>query len=335
MLKKLFKNRNALSKLVITVIVVFSIIVVLLSAFLGVYFTIPQDENPPQKSKFYINIVATSFADSNKDSRFDQFTFTLNNNYSSILTLYNVTIRVTSSGNLSDSASWSVYNNWHLPSFENITLNPSENKEISLEGNDQIELSVFKEYYCSVLFYNDTFSGTNKIISNWFLLNNCVSLSDLISSYLSLDLQAAGFVGTIDVPGWPSNNYMSTGGPEYGPLLPEQNIYLPVINEPSFVKFYYTGKITIFHSLNGNLTSQPTEQSLNYTTNTFRAQKIFLLGLAGSWGDEFPTEGIALTLNITYTDGRSDIWDLSHEYIDDWWYNSNDGDICTSESFNN
>ena len=54
------------------------------------------------------------------------------------------------------------------------------------------------------------------------------------------------------------------------------------------------------------------------------------MGLAGSWGDEFPTGETALTLNVTYTDGSSSIWDMGHEYIDDWYYGSNPGGVCIS-----
>ena len=89
------------------------------------------------------------------------------------------------------------------------------------------------------------------------------------------------------------------------------------------MKFYVTGKIVIFHSSNGNLTGQPTFLQINRTANPFRANNFFILGLAGSWGDEFPTDATALTLNITYTDGSSAIWEMGHDYIDDWWYNSN------------
>ncbi|MCK5159517.1 MAG: hypothetical protein KAR08_10190, partial [Candidatus Heimdallarchaeota archaeon] len=167
---------------------------------------------------------------------------------------------------------------------------------------------------------------------DWTLLNEQVDFDDVLDNFEVFDLQVYGLEGSIDVPGWPSNNYWTTGGENHGPLLPGQNVWLPVPGQTEYVKFYYSGKIVIFHSVNGNLTNQPTLQVINRTAVPFRANKLYLLGLAGSWGDEFGSNP-ALTLNVTYSDGSSDIWDLGHEYIDDWWYNSNSGDVCVSAPF--
>ncbi|GAH13747.1 unnamed protein product, partial [marine sediment metagenome] len=163
-----------------------------------------------------------------------------------------------------------------------------------------------------------------------YSLNDVANLDDLPSSYSYLDLEAEGFDCSVDVPNWPSNNYYTTEGSEHGPLMDEQINFLPVINESDYVSFYYSGKFTVFHSNNGNLTYQPTIQQVNRTSNPIRASKIFLLGLAGSWGDEFPAGAFALTLNITYTDGSSSIWELGYDYIDDFWYAANQGNECIS-----
>ena len=67
-----------------------------------------------------------------------------------------------------------------------------------------------------------------------------------------------------------------------------------------------------------------------YSRGKLFLKKLFLLGLAGSWRDEFPSESATLILNVTYIDDSSTIWNFGEEYIDDFWYGANPGNVCIS-----
>ncbi len=64
--------------------------------------------------------------------------------------------------------------------------------------------------------------------------------------------------------------------------------------------------------------------------NPLRASKFFILGLAGSWGDEFGSGDWALNMTFVYTDGTTEEFMLGHSYIDDWYYTANPGGVCIS-----
>ena len=264
----MLKRKTAVSKCVTILIVIGVILIVLTSVFLGVYFTILQkNEDTQQKPSFAIQLIGNNIADTNKDSVFDYLTFMLINNYSSVLTLYNYTIWVSEFENLNDANTWIDHKDWYLQSLDNLTINPLQTKEVTLIAGDQISLTVSKEHYCRISFYNATNEGYNQIISNWFSLNEIALLDDLVFGYESLDLLAEGLDCSMYVPGLGSN-YYTVGGGEFGPLIEEAIISLPVINESEFVPFYYAGQFVVFHSLIDNLTSQPVFQQINKNLRT-------------------------------------------------------------------
>ena len=318
-LKKLIRKRKAISP-VISAILLIALTVTSISV---VYFLIIPYFNNTQLFAF-----VKSVRDTNKDSRYDQMKLVITNGGTKTVEITNITVWSVSKNLLGNQEYWVRHENWGLKNPAANKISPSVPTEVVITGTDQIELSIAEETYyrLEIEYVNQKYA----YISDWKLLNDQADFSDLLSDFESFDLLRSGLEGSIDVPGWVSNNYYTNGGPEFGPLIANQTIYLPVINESTYVPFYFTGRIVIFHSNNGDLQTQPTEQQINRTDNPFKARKFFVLGLAGSWGDQFPTGAIALTLNITYTDGSSSIWELGHEYIDDWWYTSNPGNECIS-----
>ncbi len=318
-LKKIIRKRKAISPVIATIL----LIALTVSSIALVYFVVIPYFNNTQLFAF-----VKSVRDTDKDSRYDEIKIIVTNGGTNNIEILNIHVWSVPKGLLGTQSQWTRHEAWGLKNPNDNMVAPSSPKEMIVNGTDQIVLSIAEQtYYRLEIEYK---GQKYAYISNWKLLNDEADFSDLLSDFESFDLQAWGLEGSIDVPGWPSNNYNTNGGDEFGPLFEGQSVYLPVINETSYVPFYITGKIVIFHSTNGNLTGQPTVQQINRTSNPFKARKFFLLGLAGSWGDEFPVGATALTLNITYTDGTSSIWEMGHEYIDDWWYNSNPGDVCIS-----
>ncbi|NHJ49574.1 MAG: hypothetical protein FK733_17425, partial [Asgard group archaeon] len=274
-LKKIIRKNKALSKGMIALIVIGIIVIVSTSTFVAIYFTILKKEEPLRKTTFYISLTATSVIDNNKDSRFDELTFNLNNNYSGTLELYDTKLYLATIGDISNSTLWEPYLNWHLVSLGNITINPLENKEISLIAGDQLNLTAFEDYYCHLEFSNSTSAGVNQLTTNWFLINDYVSLTDLLPDYLSFNLDSYMDVYH-DIPGT-VENYQTSGG-DYA-LVGDAINYLPVINETENIPFYYSGNFVIFQSPLGNLSALPISQEIIDPTSD-RVRRIFLLGLA-------------------------------------------------------
>ena len=321
-LKRLISRKKAVSP-IISAILLIALTVISVSI---VYYVIV-----PFMNRTSIYAAIYNVKDTNKDSRYDFINLFLSNTGTRSVEILEVIIWTTPAGALGDMDFWVKHEGWEFIRASGNILQPSNFREESINGSEQIELTINEEtYYRLEITYS---TSATPYYSDWTLLNDQVDFSDLINDYRTMDLQAEGFVGSIDVPGWASNNYRTTGGPEHGPFFENQFIWLPVPEETKYVKFYTTGRIVIFHANNGNLTSQPTFQQIDRTSNPFRANKLFILGLAGSWGDEFPNNAIALTLTVSYTDGTTSTWELGHDYIDDWWYNSNPGDTCISAPY--
>ena len=311
-MKRLFRRKKAVSPVLASMLLI-ALTVISVSL---VYFVIV-----PYLNNTSVYATVLKIKDTNKDSLYDQLTLYLANSGTKELTISEIIVWTVPENLRGSQDSYTAHIGWTFKRTDDAIVYPNEFTEAVINSSDQIELSLIERTYCRVQV---TYSGgESTYYSEWKLLNDQADFADLVSDFQDFDLQAWGFEGTIDVPGWPSNNYHTLGGPEHGPLVEGQYIYLPVINQTEYVKFYISGKIVIFHSTNGNLTNQPTVQQLNKTDNPIRGRNLFILGLAGSWGDDFALGATALTINVTYTDGSSTIWNLGHEYIDDWWYNSN------------
>ncbi|NHK33010.1 MAG: type IV pilin [Asgard group archaeon] len=311
-LKRLVRRRKAVSP-VISAILLIALTVISVSI---VYFVVL-----PFMNRTNIYAAIYDVKDTNKDSRYDFINLFLSNTGTRSVEISEVIIWTTPKGALGDSSFWIKHEGWEFIRASGNVLLPSNFREESLNGSSQIELTINEETYYRLEIIHS--ASATPYFSDWTLLNDQVDFSDLVNDYRAMDLQAEGFAGTIDVPGWSSNNYRTTGGPEHGPFFENRFIWLPVPEETKYVKFFTTGQIVIFHSTYGNLTDQPTFQQIDRTSNPFRANKLYILGLAGSWGDEFPTNAIALTMTVTYTDGSTATWEMGHDYIDDWWYDSN------------
>jgi flagellin-like protein len=319
-IKRLFRRKKAVSPVLATIL----LIAITVAAVAIVYFVVaPYFSN----SQFYAYIY--KIRDSNKDSQYDEITLFVDNVGTKSVQIQQVIVWTTPKGLRYSDIFWERHEGWDFESISDKILNPNEMKQSIITSDEQITLTVSEDTYYRLEI---TVSGrSNPYISDWELINDKADFADLSGDFRQFDLQAWGFEGTIDVPNWPNNNYNTTGGPLFGPLIPGQTAYLPVINETRYIPFEISQKMVVFHSVsNGNLTEQSLIQQVNRTSDPFRARKLFVLGLAGSWGDEFPTNSWALKLNITYTDGSSSIWLLGHEYIDDWWYTSNPGGDCIS-----
>ncbi|NHJ32163.1 MAG: type IV pilin [Asgard group archaeon] len=318
-IKRLIRRRKAVSPVIAAILL---IALTVISVAIVYFLVIPMFNT----SNLYATVY--NIKDRNKDSWYDEITLYVSNLGTKEVEISQVIIWTVPQNFLSDSNQWVNHEEWNFTTAAGAIVSPSDPKTVKLRTDntyvipsDQIELELYDQTYYRLEIY---YSGqAAPYITDWSLLNEQADFDDVLENFETFDLQVYGLEGSIDVPGWVSNNYWTTGGEEHGPLLPGQNVWLPVPGQSEYVKFYYTGKIVIFHSLNGNLTNQPTFQQINRSAIPFRANKLYILGLAGSWGDEFHRNGIALTLNVTYTDGSSDIWDLGHDYIDDWWYDSN------------
>ncbi|TFG01957.1 MAG: hypothetical protein EU542_06020 [Promethearchaeota archaeon] len=320
LLKQLYYKRKAVSPVIASLL----LIALTVSTISFVYILIL-----PYFNKRQLSAAVYKCKDTDKDSRYDQITVLLANSGTATLEISEIEVWTCPKGLISDDQYWTLHTDWSFSNPGEASVNPSEIEYVKISSDDQIVLTVSEQtYYRLEIDYS---GSKNPYYSDWKLLNDQVDFADLISDFENFDLQAWGFEGTIDVPGWSSNNYKTTGGPEFGPLLEDQYVYLPVIDQNDYVPFYITGKIVIFHSTNGNLTNQPKVQTLNRTENPIRAKNLFVLGLAGSWGDEFKKNKAALTITITYTDDSSTDIPLGHDYIDDWWYDSNQGGTCNCD----
>ena len=327
-IRRLIKRRKAVSPVIAAIL----LIALTVSSVAIVYFLVI-----PMFSRTNLYATVYHIKDRNKDSWYDEITLFVSNLGTKQVEITQVIVWTVPRSSLGNRNLWVKHEEWNFTITGSNIVSSSDSKTVKLRtdnsyvlGSDQIELELFDDTHYRLEIHQSGQAAA--YITDWSILNEQVDFDDVLDNFEVFDLQVYGLEGSIDVPGWSSNNYWTTGGEDHGPLLPGQNVWLPVPGQTEYVKFYYTGKIVIFHSTNGNLTNQPTFQQINRSAIPFRANNLYILGLAGSWGDEFGSNP-ALTLNVTYTDGSSDIWNLGHEYIDDWWYNSNAGDRCVSAPF--
>ncbi|NHJ87063.1 MAG: type IV pilin [Asgard group archaeon] len=321
-IKRLIRRRKAVSPVIATVLII--ALTVLSVSF--VYFIII-----PLLNQTSLFATVHSIKDTNKDSRYDTISLYLTNSGTTELVIESIIIWTCPSNETNNQSAWISHNDWNFTRTSGPIVQPNDLKKEVITGNEQIELSIGIDTFYRLEIY---YSGHEEpYLSEWALLNDQVDFSDLLDDFENFELLLDGLEGSIDVPGWNTNNYDTFGGPVHGPLIPGQYIYLPVIGEDHYVKFFFNGQIVIFHSSNGGLTTQPTQQLINRTDDPFRANKLFLLGMAGSWGDEFPNNAWALRVTITYTDDTTTVYNLGHDYIDDWWYGSNAGGRCVSARY--
>jgi flagellin-like protein len=310
-LRKLYHKRKAVSPVVATLLLI--ALVVAASAIVYVIYIY-------LIRKSQISAAVLSVKDSNKDSQYDEVTLQIANIGTLVVEITNITIWTVPVSLIGDSNNWHAHVGWTFENENDATHNPSEINEVIISTEDQIVLTFWEYTYYRLEI---TYSGNrNPFLTDWSLLNDFADLSDLLLTFQDFNLTAEAFDGTIDDPRREDNNYNTTGHPIYGPLKRWDYNYLPVLDESELIPFYVTDGVVVFHADRGNLTEQPLVQNL-VLPFVVRASKLFLLGLAGSWGDEFPTNAWALKITIVYTDDSTDEYELGHDYIDDWWYDSN------------
>ena len=322
-IKRLYRRRKAISPVIAAIL----LIALTVAAVALVYFVII-----PMFKSYKLQASIIKVYDTNKDSQYDQVQIQLANTGTKGINITKLTIWTCIQEDLGNEEKWFEHTGWTFDNPADSYILQSAVEEVYASGGLQIILTIEED-----TFYRLEIEYTGRddpYYSDWAFLNDQVDLSDLLSTFESFNLTAEGFEGTIDDPRRTANNYNTSGGPLYGPLERGGINLLPVLNESTLVPFLVTGSVCVFHSTvsASNLTDQPLQQVLDFTT-PFRAKKFFILGLAGSWGDEFPNDAWALNVSIEYTDGTFDENLLGHEYIDDWWYESNQHDECVSAPY--
>ncbi len=322
-IKRLYHRRKAISPVVAALL----LIALTVAAVALVYFVII-----PIFRTYRLDADIVTVSDTNKDSLYDQITIQFANIGTQVVDIYNLTIWISTQSDLGIPDHWIPLPDWTFKTETDATINPSIVKEVKIIGDQQIGLTIEENTFCRVEIM---FHGSkNPLLIDWFSLNDYFDEMDLLLNFSFLNFTATAFEGTIDDPSRVANNYRTSGGP-YELLENSYFNWLPVLNETD-VQFYVGDAIMIMNgqASGGNLSTIPLVQIAELPI-IFRAHKFYLLGLAGSWGDEFPTNAWSLNVTITYTDDSTSEWSLGHDYIDDWWYQSNDINDCTSAPFGN
>ncbi|NHJ87980.1 MAG: hypothetical protein FK734_21125 [Asgard group archaeon] len=316
-LKRLYRRRKAVSPVVATLLLIALVVAATAVVFVIYYKVI-------RKSKLEASII--SIKDTNKDSRYDEITLQLANTGTLIADIVNITIWTVPASLQGDQNYWEAHLDWEFVTPGQATLNPSEIINAKITGEDQISLTFWEYTYYRLEM---KFSGNKApLITDWAKLNDFADLSDILLTFENFNLTAYAFEGTIDDPNRAANNYLTDSDGDY--QLVENGVNnLPVLDE-GYIPFYVGSQLVVFHSINGNLTEQPLQQIFDISDNPFRCSKFFILGLTGSWGDEFPANEWSLNVTYVYTDNTFDSYLLNKSYIDDWWYGSNPGGVCIS-----
>ncbi|MHA1185249.1 MAG: archaellin/type IV pilin N-terminal domain-containing protein [Candidatus Heimdallarchaeota archaeon] len=317
-IKRLYTRRKAVSPVVAALL----LIALTVAAVAIIYFLIvPIFNTYKLEGELYL------IKDTNKDSMYDHIGLILTNYGTKTINVTQITVWTCIYDDLQNSSRWLEHKGWTFTNPSASLLTASTVNEVTIDGDEQIGLSVRKEtYYRLQLSYT---GGQDPFYSDWARLNEFVDLSDLLATFENFNLTANGFNGTIDDPGRAANNYVTNPDGDYQ-LLENQINLIEVLDESELIPFYVGTQIVVFHSPNGNLSLQPLVQTFDVSANPFKAEKFFILGLTGSWGDEFPVGDWALNMTIIYTDDSFDNYELNHSYIDDWWYGANPGDVCIS-----
>ncbi|MEA2071766.1 MAG: archaellin/type IV pilin N-terminal domain-containing protein [Asgard group archaeon] len=315
-LQRLYARRKAISPVVATIL----LIALTVAAVAIIYFLIV-----PLFSTRKLQAEILMISDSDKDSLYDEIELQVSNSGTSGLNITSIVVWTATESDLGNSENWIQHTGWTFTNPDDSYISQSEVTEVTIQGEQQIGLTIYEDtYYQLEIIYS---GAEQPFRTEWVkIVEGIIDISDIITNFDTFDLTANGFEGTIDDPSRAANNYVTTGG-DYS-LTMGTYMNLPVLNETDIL-FYITGKVVVFHSPNGNLSNQPLRQHLTLDA-PLRAKKLFILGLAGSWGDEFPSNSWALRLMLNYTDGSTETYDLDHDYIDDWWYGANPGDDCIS-----
>jgi len=321
-IKRMYIRRKAVSPVLAAIM----LIALTVAAVAIIYFLIvPLFNTYKLTGELYI------IRDTNKDSMYDQIGLQLTNYGTNSINVTKITVWTCIYADLGNQSKWVEHLDWLFTNPTESVLVASTVNDVTINGEDQISLSVQTEtYYRLEIEYT---GGKEPFFSSWGRLNDYADLGDLLINFDNFNLTALGFTGSIDDPDAnPQNNYLTDdSGDEQ--LINESLNMLPVLDEATLIPFYVANALVAFHTDNDpTMDDNPLQQILEFD-DPLRASKFFILGLAGSWGDEFPSSAWALNMTFVYTDGSTEEHLLGHGYIDDWYYESNDPDGCVSAPY--
>lgn len=316
-LKRLYARRKAISPVVAALL----LIALTVAAVAIVFFVVI-----PAFRTYRLEANIVKIYDTNKDSQYNRIELQLANTGTQTLNITSVTVWTALQDEIANSDLWLEHPDWYFDNPTQSRLTPSEIVSVFIEGDNQIGLSIYENTWYRLEI---TYSGaTQAYLTEWASLTDKVDLSDLLVGFDTFNLTAAGFSGTVDDLQNPENNYFTDDSGDYQ-LSNETLNYLPVLDEEQLIPFRVTNSIVIFPSTNADF-QRDAQQKLDFSSSPFRAKKFFILGLAGSWGDEFSSNDWALNLTFQYTDNTYESFLLNKSYIDDWYYGSNPGGVCIS-----
>lgn len=317
-IKRLYNRRKAISPVIATILLIALTVV----AAAIVYFVVVPIFNTNKLDASVVKIY-----DTNRDSLYNQVEIQFVNTGTKTINITKVTIWTCAQSEIDNEDLWFKHEGWMFDNQADSIIQPSEIDSVKISGDSQIVLSIYEITYSRLEI---EYTGMKYVyLTEWMRVSEeFLDLSDILSGFESFNLTAAGFEGTIDDINNPYNNYLTSGG-DY--ILNRGMInMLPVLNETDIIPFLVTDSIVVFHTPFGTLGGQPLQQKLDLSSTPIRAKKFFVLGLAGSWGDEFTSGDWALNVTFEYTDGSYVEFLLDHDYIDDWYYESNPGNTCIS-----
>ncbi|NHJ05777.1 MAG: type IV pilin [Candidatus Heimdallarchaeota archaeon] len=309
---RFYRRRKAVSPVIAAIL----LIALTVAAVAIVYFLII-----PQFRKYKLEANLVKIYDTDKDSLYDRIQLQLINTGTKETNITKVIFWTSSEGNLGHPDEWTSHLGWTFDNPSDSAVLPAEVDFAFVSGETQIGLSIYEYTYYRIEI---EYTGARiNYISDWVKVSDdMLDLSDLLTDFDDLDLTEFGFSGTIDDPARAANNYLTNSDGDFQ-LIENATNFLPVLDEATYIPFQIGSKIIVFHSTNGDLYDQPLVRNFDFASTPFRAKKIFLLGLAGSWGDIFQLGDFALNLTLVYTDDSYETHLLNHSYIDDWWEPSN------------
>ena len=318
-IKRMYIRRKAVSPVLAAIL----LIALTVAAVAIIYFLIV-----PIFNTYKLTGALYTIRDTNKDSRYDQIELQLTNYGTKTINVTKITVWTCIYEDLGNSSRWVEYDGWSFVNPAESVLIASSVNDVVINGINQIELSIYEVTYFRIEI--EFTGGKAPFLSEWKILNDFADLGDLLINFDNFNLTALGFTGTIDDPENPQNNYLTNITSGDYTLVNESINLLPVLDEPELIPFFVGNGIVAFHTDQDAIMEDNPLQQILTLDDPLRASKFFILGLAGSWGDWFTYGDWALNMTFVYTDGSTEEHLLNHSYIDDWYYESNPGDVCIS-----
>ncbi|MHA1155916.1 MAG: archaellin/type IV pilin N-terminal domain-containing protein [Candidatus Heimdallarchaeota archaeon] len=317
-IKRLYSRRKAISPVIATIL----LIALTVAAATIIYFVIV-----PLFNTYKLDASVLTIHDTDKDSLYNQVEIQFVNSGTKNINITQVIIWTSAQTEIENADLWLAHEGWTFDTPDESLITASEVDSVKLSGTSQIGLSIYEVTYFRLEI---KYTGMKyAYITDWVRVSDdYLDLTDLLSGFETFNLTAAGFGGTVDDEANDPNNYYTDDTGDYQLVNQSINL-LPVLNETEYIPFLVTNEIVIFPSDNADFVREP-QQKIDFSATPFRAKKFFILGLTGSWGDEFPASSWALNITFEYTDNTYVSFLLGHDYIDDWYYGSNPGNVCIS-----